>query len=152
MLEVKLNGEEWHPHLHCIAEGNWISRDELSQAWHEATGDSFIVDVRALPRTKDVGIYIAKYVTKGTSVDVWNKPEKAVEWINAIKGVRTCSTFGDWRGFRLTAPLESATDWIHVDRLVTLIGRARRGEEDALQILVSLRPPGDEAEEMLIVQ
>lgn len=152
MLEVKLSEGNWHPHLHVISAGNYMAQDELREAWHRITGDSFIVDIRALNRSKDVGIYIAKYVTKGTSVAVWEDDSKASEWIAAIKGVRTCSTYGDWRGMQLTAPLETADDWILVDALDKLIGRARSDEAHAIQILLTLRPPGDEAEESTIAQ
>jgi hypothetical protein len=36
----------WHPHLHVIAEGRFLDKHALSAAWHHATGDSFVVDIR----------------------------------------------------------------------------------------------------------
>jgi len=111
MLEVKLakdknaaGKQRWHPHLHAVAEGKWIDNARLKHAWHEITGDSIVVDVRILPRDKDAANYVSKYVTKGTSTVVWHTQELADEWIKASKGIRFCSTFGTWRGFRLTAP------------------------------------------------
>lgn len=152
MLEVKLSNGEWHPHLHVVVGGNWVHQDELREAWKEVTGDSFIVHIRALPRINDIGAYVAKYITKGTSVEVWQDPGRAAEWIKASKGVRMCNTFGDWRSLKLTAALESATDWTFVDRLETLIGRSRSGEDHAMHVLMSMRPPGNEAEEQLTQQ
>lgn len=166
MLEVKWSDGEWHPHLHIITGGNWIDHRLIREEWLRLTGDSHIINIKALPRTNDVGAYIAKYVTKGTSVEVWNHPEISAEWIEAIKGVRTCATFGDWRGIRLTDNVDSADDWKYIDTLDKMILRARTelnepGRETdqsktqiavATAILLTLRPPGDDAEEMLIAQ
>jgi Replication protein len=166
MLEVKLvkpknafrsSGEksaelEWHPHLHVISEGCWIDIAQVKQLWNELTGGSWCVDVRSLPRGNDVAGYVCKYVTKGTSSEVWRSTDHAIEWIHASKGVRTCATFGSWRGLKLTAPIATATDWTFVGRLDDLIRRSRNGEEVACGILTSLRPPGDEWEDQVTSQ
>jgi hypothetical protein len=143
---------EWHPHLHVVSAGGWINIDELKNLWHEITGDSWCIDVRLLPRSNDVAGYISKYVTKGTSATVWQHPHLAAEWIKASKGVRTCATYGSWRGLRLTKAIAIATDWIRVGSLVELISRSRSCEENAFHILMSLRPPGQDSEELLTAQ
>ena len=94
-------------HLHVIAEGAYLPATELSAAWHKITGDSFVVDVRSLKSGKDAAYYVSKYVTKGTSVAVWHNIDTAQEWVTATKGVRICSTYGDWRG---TAPDRNTKD------------------------------------------
>lgn len=143
ILEVKRGAAGWHPHLHVIAEGDWLPQRALSEAWLKVTGDSFIVDVRLLKTGDDAAHYVCKYITKGTSVDVWSNPELGAEWISATRGVRTAATFGTWRGFKLLQLAQSADDWAPVDRLDTLIARARAGEEHAALLIASLRPPGE---------
>jgi hypothetical protein len=132
----------WHVHLHAIVEGNWIAQRELSAAWLEATGDSTIVDIRPVSSAQNAAHYLTKYVTKSVDHQVWSDVSAAQEWVLASKGVRCCATFGSWRGFRLLAHPQTATDWIAVCKLETLIARAQAGEVAAQQLLIILRPPG----------
>ena len=143
-LEVKWQAStrRWHPHLHVISEGDFLDKDRLSTAWHAATGDSFVIDIRMLHDAKEAAFYVAKYVTKGTSADVWNDTTAATEWIISTKGVRVCATFGTWRGYKLTAMPQDATDWVPVATLNSLHERAAAGEEHARRLLLLIRPPG----------
>lgn len=144
MLEVKYieKNDQWHPHLHLVAEGGWINQDELAAAWLQVTGTSDVVDIRAIDSQKDAAAYVAKYVTKGTSPAVWDHPDRAQEWITASKGVRIANTFGNWRGFALLSNSDTANDWAPVcsfQSLLDAVGRHERWAEDAL---INLRPPG----------
>jgi hypothetical protein len=143
-LEVKWKPEtrKWHPHLHIISEGYYLNKERLSAAWHHATGDSFIADIRSLNSARDTAYYVAKYVTKGTNAEVWDDINAATEWITATKGVRVCATFGTWRGFALLQNPEDVTDWKPVGKLDTIIDEAKKGQPWAMAIIASLRPPG----------
>jgi hypothetical protein len=143
-LEVKWNDKtrHWHPHLHIVSEGDFLRQQQLSDAWFAATGDSPVVDIRLLNNGRDAAHYVSKYVTKGTSSTVWTDPEVATEWIVATKGLRICATFGSWRGFKLTAVTDDADDWEPVASLLSLVQRARAGEQHATNLLILLRPPG----------
>lgn len=129
---------KWHPHLHIISEGTYLDTYALSDAWLAASGDSSIVDIRQISADKDVAYYVAKYVTKGTVDEVWTNPSVAQEWIIASKGVRTCATFGTWRGMKLLAKPKDAGDWQPVATLTSLVKRAQRGEVAALELLKTL--------------
>lgn len=139
-LEVKWKEKtkKWHPHLHIISEGEFIDKHDLSRGWHSATGDSQIVDIRALKNCKDAAHYIAKYVSKGTNSEVWNDTSAAQEWISSLKGVRFCMTYGKWRGYKLTATTESVKDWKPIWTLQGLHNAAREGREHALMLLCQL--------------
>lgn len=140
MLEVKWNPKtrKWHPHLHVVAEGNYIGKADLSEAWNKATGGSFIVDIRRLDKTKDVAFYVAKYVTKGTNSEVWEDSEAAAEWVTATKGVRTCATYGSWRGYKLLAKPPAKPGWSAVGLLRHVVQAAYRAEHWALHMLNAL--------------
>lgn len=142
MCEVKL-GEDgrWHPHLHIVSEGGWLDQRKLSAAWHEVTGDSWVVDIRLLSRTKDAIGYVSKYITKGCSDNVWQDEDKATEWVIASRSLRICSTFGTWRGIKLTAVNNTADDWKPVCSLRSLYQRARQGEEHARRLIELLHGP-----------
>lgn len=133
---------KWHPHIHVISSGNWIDQNELRTEWLKITGDSHIVDVRKLDGKRDVAAYVCKYVAKGTSPGVWDSAEDAAEWIEATKGVRTCATYGSWRGFALCKPSATAEDWESLGRLDKVIGESRQGSHSASLLLLKLRPPG----------
>jgi hypothetical protein len=142
-LEVKRGQDgRWHPHLHVISEGHFMPQADLSREWDKVTGGSHIVDVRTVRDARGVSVELSKYIAKSTSADVWFDPQASVEWVLAVKGVRSCATFGTWRGWKLLQPPADPKDWVHVDTLVSLIRRAQAGEVHARQLLISLRPPG----------
>jgi Replication protein len=140
-LEVKYqpHSKKWHPHLHLISEGSYLSTYWLSQAWRTITGDSHVVDIRLISADKDVAYYVGKYVTKGTNFEVWEDPAVAAEWVRSVKGVRMCATFGSWRGYKLLhREKEQPGEWQHVASLKSLVRRAQAGEVHALELLVIL--------------
>jgi hypothetical protein len=141
-LEVKWTGHAWHPHLHIIAEGEYLSKFALSDAWKEITGDSYIVDIRQLKNDADACHYVVKYVTKGVSPAVWNDADLAQEWIVASRSVRVADTFGNWRGYRLLKRESGVNDWKPIDTLENLINKANAGDAYALRVILELRPPG----------
>jgi hypothetical protein len=129
----------WHPHLHIISQGQYLSTYDLSDQWYAITGDSYMVDVRFMSRDKDVAFYVGKYVTKGTNDAVWSKPTRAAEWVKAVKGVRMAATFGNWRGIKLLAKAkEEPGTWEFVASLSSLVRRMHAGEQHALHLLIVL--------------
>ncbi len=105
---------EWHLHMHIIAEAGgpldlvrmdgarWWGPDSaaLSEAWLELTGDSFIVDIRPVPRGDRGAIYeLCKYPVKTS--DILSMPGLVAEYEYVMAGRRQFFTFGfargDWR-------------------------------------------------------
>jgi Replication protein len=144
ILEVKWSEKtrEWHPHLHIVAEGDFVRREDLRTAWLHVTGDSHIVDIRKLDSAKDAAHYVGKYVTKGTNVEVWNDADAAQEWITGMKGIRVCGTFGTWRLFKLMANGKQAADWKTVIMIDTMMTRVAAGDAHWLNVYMHL--PGTE--------
>lgn len=142
MLEVKRSkdGKLWHPHLHIASEGSFLDKRDLSEMWFRATGDSFIADIRSIGTSKDMAFYVSKYVTKGTSNDVWNDESLAQEWILASKGVRMCATFGTWRGYKLLANSDDAKDWKPVCTYAALYQAAYNLEPWAMDLFIKITP------------
>jgi hypothetical protein len=139
MLEVKWSAKSgWHPHLHIVSEGDYMNVKSLSAVWYEITAGSYIVDIRSLDTSKDVAFYVAKYVTKGTNNEVWECQDAAVEWVIATKGVRSCATFGSWRGFKLLAKPASKGEWKAIASLRVVAAAARNAQEWAILMLLNL--------------
>jgi hypothetical protein len=147
-LEVKWNPTTrmWHPHLHIISQGIYLDKRDLVHEWHTCTGDSFVADIRVIADAKSAAYYVGKYVTKGTNDAVWDDPSAAQEWLTATKGVRTCSTFGKWRGFALTKFVPTTTDWKPIASLTRIQKAAKNGEEWAIGIMINLLPSADPEE------
>ncbi len=141
MFECKFNGDrgEWHPHLHIVAEGFFLHHRDLSAEWYAITGDSFRVDIRVIKSAKDAAFYVAKYVSKGTNDDVWNNHHAAEEWVRAMKGRRTCMTYGTWRGMKLLEKEPQTGDYKYVDQLAHIVRAAERGEQWAIRMYDSLK-------------
>lgn len=104
-LEITRNlaRHEWHPHLHCIIEGDFVPQAALESEWLRITGRSKVVHLRAVRCLDKVAAYVAKYVTKAADNTVFADPDAFDECVQALRHVRSCNTFGTWRGLRLLA-------------------------------------------------
>jgi len=83
----------WHPHLHTLVDGSYFPHELLRRAWLDLTGDSYIVDVRAVHDRSQATRYIAKYCGKPANFGSW--PDDAIaHYALAMHGRRTIITFG----------------------------------------------------------
>lgn len=139
-LEITHSGRAngWHPHLHLIWEGEFIQHAHLSCLWHTLTGDSYVVDVRAIRNSTHLARYVVKYTTKPFVDSVLKQPDRLDEAITALHGRRSVSTFGTWRGLKLTKPVPGTVEWRPVCPLGELLIKARHGDDHASRLLQSL--------------
>lgn len=98
-LEVTMGGDirHWHVHLHFIWDGDFMPQPKLKQAWHEATGDSYIVHIKAVHGRRQAAHYIAAYVAKPCEVHKWTEAEVR-EYARALHGRRLLATSGSFHG------------------------------------------------------
>lgn len=109
VLEIKLSADKrWHPHLHVVADAEYMPQRELADAWRKASGGSFIVDIREVKNPAHAAGYIAKYLTKGVDADVLNSQPHLIEAIAALRGQRSFDVWGSWRGNRTTQAADAA--------------------------------------------
>lgn len=128
-LEVKVGDDGmFHPHLHVLAEGGLVMQRDLAAAWHAITGDSFVVDIRAVTDPRRRATYVTKYATKPADSTVIRDPEKLDEFLVAIKGRRLYQPFGTWRAL---LPSDDADEPKRVltslGSIYTICARARDG-------------------------
>ena len=94
---------EWHPHVHMFALlDTWIDQEQLSETWHEITGDSFVVDIRKVKKDKDFGYSkaaaeVCKYALKFGDLSV----EHTWEAFKVLKGKRLSGAFGSLYGVKI---------------------------------------------------
>jgi len=140
-FEVTYNVEKhlWHPHLHILFEGSYIDHAVLKRLWLSVTGDSYIVDIRAIRDSTTAASYIAKYAAKSVDSHVVAHEPALNECIRSFNGRRTFNVFGDWRGLDLSKNPETQFEWVPVAPLVEILDRAAQGEPWARSILALLR-------------
>lgn len=140
-LELTLNQktDRWHPHLHVLFEGSYLPQELVKRLWLEITGDSFIVDVRALRDSEAAASYVAKYASKSLDAHVWRSPDRLAEAIVALNGRRAFQTFGGWTSLSLSVQIRDDREWIPVAPLWRILDAADQRDDDATQILRYLR-------------
>lgn len=146
-LEATLNDQtgRWHVHAHLLIEGGFLPHAELKACWRLATGDSDVVDVRSLSGVDDVAAELSKYAAKGAGAKLAAAGGKLAEWIIGTKGLRFCSTFGTWRGFRLAQPVDEFEPgrWVNLGREDDIRAKAHAGDAWARGILSALEQQTD---------
>lgn len=142
-FELTLNNRTglWHPHLHVLFEGTYIPHAKIKEAWFDITGDSYIVDVRAVRTVAAAVSYVAKYAAKAVSHSVLADRGKLVEAIGALKGTRTYATYGNWIKLGLTDQPAPDEGWYAVCSLQDLLRRANSGCPESRALLAKLRSP-----------
>lgn len=147
--------DEWHVHLHAVVFCHWLAWSTIRAKWHAITGDSYIVDIRAIrpsPLHDDVtqaALYVAKYISKPAWL-AGAAPQAAADMITGLKHQRLWSTWGGFR--KLIAEIRAAdedlydpADWLYVSPLAPVVLSAMRGEPQAASIIAQLgldRSPG----------
>ncbi|KKM60441.1 hypothetical protein LCGC14_1541790 [marine sediment metagenome] len=126
---------QWHPHLHAIIDGSYVPKRSLSAGWLEATGSSFIVDIRRVYSAASVASYVAKYVAK--SDDASSLPDHVLPaWADAVHGLRLVHTFGNLHGVDLQEkPEKQPGVIIEVIALTRLAAASQRGDLVAASLL-----------------
>lgn len=85
--------ESWHAHLHVIVDGEFFPQRVLSEMWRDVTGDSYIVDVRAISSRARAAKYVATYVAKPAGLAQW-PGSRIREFATATVSRRLYGTFG----------------------------------------------------------
>ncbi|MBA7665312.1 hypothetical protein ES703_73382 [subsurface metagenome] len=84
---------EWHPHLHCIITGQYIPYQLLRKMWLEITGDSDVVDVRAVRDLEYVASEVARYASRPAKLSDFGMKHQ-LELYEAMHGKRLCGKWG----------------------------------------------------------
>lgn len=140
VLEVTYNDQtcRWHPHLHVLVEGRFVPQKDLSAAWHKASGDSFVLDIRLVTDPEHAGKYVAKYITKPVPPNVLRNHEALVAAIQAFARRRTVLWFGGWRAPKAEPPENDGRTWSRYCSFKVLLERAIGNDKTALRILTAL--------------
>lgn len=102
---------QWHPHIHCLVDSNFLPKEKLSELWELITGDSKIVDIRAVKDRGKTAEYVARYATAPCRLSDFSIDD-SIEIVQTLHGKRLCGTWGSGRqmSFRIKQP-EDWEDW-----------------------------------------
>lgn len=134
----------WHTHLHLVVDGEFIPQKQLSAAWQRCTGDSVIVDVRAVHDRSRVASYIAEYVAKPQDLHTW-QANSILEFAAHMHGRRMVATFGGCHKVNVEPAeiKEIPRSEKYIGDVVSLMDRADKGcrnARKAREILMKMGP------------
>jgi len=84
---------EWHPHLHCIITGDYIPYKYLRKLWLKITGDSDVVDIRAVVEPDRIASEVARYASRPANLSSFSL-KLDIELYKAMQGKRICGKWG----------------------------------------------------------
>ena len=108
-IKFSEKNQQWHPHLHCILDAEYMPHATLKSIWKDVTGDSDIVDIRAIRDPKKAAEYVARYAARPCKLEDLTT-EQAVEVMRALHGRRLTGTFGTGKEVKTTKPTVATKD------------------------------------------
>lgn len=110
-LTWRPKAKQWHPHLHCVLDADYISQRILSQEWLQTTGNSFVVDIRAIRDTTKAVNDIARYSSRPCSLAKF-KGLETKDIYDCFRGKRLCGSFGTGKSVLLRPKkTDEANQW-----------------------------------------
>lgn len=98
VLEIERNEErqEWHPHLHLLAETPYMPHATLRETWTTATKGAVIVDIRRVNRrsVERYQRYLTDYLTKPPTTAILDSLSLLTEWIDGLTHRKVLIKFG----------------------------------------------------------
>lgn len=130
---------QWHPHLHVLIDGGFWEQQSIAAAWERCTGDSRIVDIRAVHSKRKAASYVAKYAAKPPSMESW-PPERIRDYARGVRRRRLVHTFGTMHGVEVDRDEEHAAAAVTEHRipLALLERRSQLGCPLAARVLTGL--------------
>jgi hypothetical protein len=107
---------EWHPHLHVVVDMDYINKVEIQDEWLLVTGDSFVVDIRAIKNPGKVVDYVARYCATPCNLADYTSGDQDTIFY-ALSGKRLCGRFGTGNACRFKP--ERPVDFAQWQRLIS---------------------------------
>lgn len=104
-FQIKLSEctQQWHPHLHCVLAGKWISHQWLSNLWLQITKSSNIVDIRMVRDPEKAAMEVARYSASPAQLSKLDCDQR-IEVFDAMHRRRMCGAWGCAKTVALSPP------------------------------------------------
>lgn len=108
-VTLSKRSDSWHPHLHCIVQGKYIPKMELSARWERITNGSKIVDIKLVKDPEETASYVARYSARPARLREYPL-ELRIEIYIAMHRRRLCGAWGSAKGISLSPPTKVDAD------------------------------------------
>lgn len=102
-LTYNRDRKQWHPHLHILMDSNYLQKSALIAAWQEITGDSYIIDIKAVWNPESAAAYVARYVSRPAELSSVAE-QLQDELLTTCKGRRLAGSWGTGKAIDLGNP------------------------------------------------
>lgn len=111
----------WRPHLHCIIDADYFHQDQISNLWQQITGDSYVVDIRAINNTDKIANYVSREAAKPVNLADLNDTQLRTIF-SSFYGRKLFGAWGTAAKLHLLAqPRRVREDWETVGNWGTVI-------------------------------
>jgi len=116
---------EWHPHLHCVIDADYIDKVKLSLDWQNTTGNSFIVDIRRVKDPGKVADYVSRYCSRPAKLTEFSEDDRT-EVFTVCHGRRLAGTWGTGRRIQFNVrPVNEVAEWIRLGSWSDVVTESR---------------------------
>lgn len=125
---------QWHPHIHVVMDMDYINKVQIQDDWLLTTGDSFVVDIRAIKDPGKVADYVARYASTPCKLTEFNETDQDTIF-SVLRGKRLCGKFGTGNSclFKPQKPIDFAK-WSRLCRWTDCI--LNRSDNSLLEKLI----------------
>lgn len=95
--------QQWHPHIHVLLDGEYVTQYTIRKHWLKITLTSKIVDIRKIKSALDSCLTVTRYVARPMNLQDLGDTER-LELHAAFSGRRLAGTFGTARKLQLLRP------------------------------------------------
>ncbi|MCK5565387.1 MAG: protein rep [Planctomycetes bacterium] len=135
-FQIKKSEEsgQWHPHLHCLIDSEFMDREKLSQLWQRTTLGSMVIDIREAKSVGKVAEYVGRYSARPSILAELDIDDR-VELIGALHGRRLVGMWGNARAIVLKMEKPADADqWRYIGSWSTVHG-LQNDDDNAKKIL-----------------
>ena len=138
VIEATYNAErkQWHPHIHVIAQVNFLDWHKLRKDWQGVSGGSNIIDCQRIGATDRAEKYVCDYLGKPPSEAVLREPALLAAGKEALDYQRWVIRSGRWP--KTEEPERVKPEVRTVGPLSTVLRLARLGDIQAGRRLAEL--------------
>jgi hypothetical protein len=142
VLEITYNGvlKQWHPHLHCVIDANYIPQGDLSNQWLQVTLCSKIVDIRPIRDVRNTAKYVTSYLTKVPEIEGDDEGRLSDELYNTLMSARLHKSTGSFRSQKAEEKtrIKDPGDWVNVAPFYEVLEKANAGDVASQNLLEAL--------------
>jgi hypothetical protein len=118
VVQATNHGDGWHLHLHILYDGSYIDQEDLSRAWHEITGDSYVLWLRRVKEPRRA----IQYLLSDFSGKPRIRPEDRETYNRVFSGSRLVNPFGCYHATKFKKPWKcpecGGTSWVFIEDIL----------------------------------